>query len=86
MAASLSLVLLALVQASVPAWRISDAPIQTIGGSDATGPSELSSVYTATFWGDRLALVDGATQTIRIFDPVSGRHIASFGRKGQGPG
>jgi hypothetical protein len=69
-----------------PIWRLSPEPALRLGGPDATGPSEFSNPYDATFWGNRLVVLDGATQTLRIFSLRDGRYLATFGRKGAGPG
>jgi len=69
-----------------PTWRLSATPLLTLGGPEATGPTDFANVYAATFWSGRLLLLDGATQTLRLFEIPSGRHIQTFGRRGQGPG
>jgi len=76
-----------LAQAPAPAiWRLSPAPVLILGGPDASGPTEFSNVYDATFWEGRLLLLDGATQTLRLFELPSGRHLRTFGHRGEGPG
>jgi len=74
------------VQATAERWHLSDSPLLTLGGPDASGPTEFTNVYAGAFWAGRIAILDGATQTIRLFDPVSGKHIRTIGRHGQGPG
>lgn len=66
-------------------WRLSPTPVLTLGGVDATGPTEFSNPYAAAFLGSQLVVLDGGSQQLRFFD-LTGRHIRTLGRDGQGPG
>src|SRR5690606_5816123 len=68
------------------AWSLSLEPILEIGVlegdpaymfSQMRGPRRLSD--------GSIVVLDGATSEVRIFD-AEGRHLRTFGRKGQGPG
>ena len=67
-------------------WRLSDAPLAEIGGSDSIGAYNLFRVTSVSRLsnGD-IIIANDATQEIRIFD-ASGRHLRTAGGRGSGPG
>jgi hypothetical protein len=75
-----------LAQQAPPAWQLSASPTLTLGGPTASGPTEFSNPYDGAFWGSRLVILDGATQSLRVFSLRDGSHLATYGRKGAGPG
>jgi hypothetical protein len=67
-------------------WTIAAQPTVDIGGGDAAGAHLLHQVYSARRFVDgRIAVPNGATADVRIFDSA-GRHLSTIGRRGQGPG
>lgn len=66
-------------------WSIDPDPTLEIGVLEGEGPYEFSFIWDAARFPDsRLAVVDRARE-IRVFDP-EGRHLASLGGEGEGPG
>jgi hypothetical protein len=81
-----------IVENSGPAWEIGkgwsvvDSPLVDIGGRVGEPAYELDQVRGPVVLSDgRLAIVNGATSEIRLYD-AGGRHLASAGRAGAGPG
>lgn len=62
--------------------------VAEVGGSAATGPAALGSVRDAIILegAPRVAVAEGQSQEIRVFDGQDGRHVLSFGGVGEGPG
>lgn len=75
-----------LAQQTPAVWTLSPEPTLRLGGPDGMGPTEFAGPYDAAFWGDRLVVLDGATQSLRTFSLGDGRHRGTYGRKGAGPG
>lgn len=73
-------------QTALPQWHLSAEPVLRLGGDSGSGPTEFSNPYAAAFLGHRLAVLDGASQVLRLFDASSGKYLGSLGRKGKGPG
>jgi hypothetical protein len=67
-------------------WRIAPKPILEIGGTASAGPTLFDDIWGAarTPRGE-IIVSDNATQQLRMFDST-GKHLRSFGRRGQGPG
>lgn len=67
-------------------WTIGDAPTLEIGRVAGDGPEVFGSIADVIRLGDgEIAVVDGMASQARFFTE-SGRHTASFGREGGGPG
>ncbi|TVP60112.1 MAG: hypothetical protein EA351_00950 [Gemmatimonadales bacterium] len=67
-------------------WTLSAEPELRIGSPDASGPYQLHGVWHSAFLpGDRVGVVDGQTDELRIFD-LEGTHLQTLGRSGEGPG
>ena len=64
-------------------WELDDAPFLRVGGPGGREETGLDRVADATLapWG-ALVVLDGASQTVLIFD-LEGRHVAASGRRGQ---
>lgn len=69
------------------AWRVDSAPLLTIGsaleGDPATQFTRIGGV--ARLSDGRIAVIDDQTAELRMFD-ATGRHLATAGGKGGGPG
>lgn len=70
--------------ASLPVWRIPDSAVADIGGDD-DGPGALQRARTALWDRGTILIGDGASAELRRFDST-GRHVESWGRRGDGPG
>lgn len=57
----------------------------TIGGDAATGPSALGAIGTARLIEASVFVPELIAQEIRVFN-LSGEHVETFGRRGEGPG
>lgn len=67
-------------------WTIDDVPSFSVGIRDGSDPEMFVRVKEATILDtDVVAILDYGAWEIRTFD-LSGTHIASFGREGDGPG
>ena len=67
-------------------WRIGSEPTVSIGSGDAEGPYVLYRAMDATILADgRIVVADGGSGELRFFDST-GRHLASRGGQGEGPG
>ena len=68
------------------AVSFADAPHLSLGGVDATGPTQFSRVTDLVVTEDgSIWVADAQTQEIRVFDS-SGAHTFTVGGKGRGPG
>lgn len=68
------------------AWRMGTEPSLDLGVADGDPAQQFDRVVAALRLGDgRIAVADAGAGTVRWFD-ASGRHLASAGRKGGGPG
>jgi hypothetical protein len=66
-------------------WTIADTPAVSIGG-DATGPaSDLYGIVGLVRLSDGRIVVGDRAQRVIVFD-AAGRHIRTFGARGEGPG
>ena len=69
-----------------PGWRIAPTPEVDIGVLEGDARYQLFRVVAATRLSDgRIAIANSGTHEVRIFD-AEGRHLASTGREGEGPG
>jgi hypothetical protein len=69
----------------IPTWAVEPVPVLSVG-REGVRAEEFSRVQSAfRLSGSRLAVANGATNEIRIFDST-GRFIQAFGRTGSGPG
>jgi hypothetical protein len=72
--------------AQAPHWRVTPRPEVRIGEVEGVGPYVFGTVSAALKLGDgRLIVADGRANEIRVFDR-SGKHLATHGRTGSGPG
>jgi len=68
------------------AWRLGEAPLVDIGGSEEDPLYDLGQVGGAVRLSDgRIVVANGATQEVRFYD-ADGTHVMSKGRQGSGPG
>jgi hypothetical protein len=66
-------------------WTIADTPTVSIGG-DATGPaSDLYGITGLVRLSDGRIVVGDRAQRVIVFD-AAGRHVRTFGARGEGPG
>lgn len=73
-------------QSPVAEWKLSPAPLLRLGGEEGVGPTEFANPYAAAFLSDRLVVLDGQSQVLRVFQLADGAFLRSIGRKGNGPG
>lgn len=67
-------------------WRLSDQPALQIGVAEGDSVYQMDRVRTALQLGDgRIVVANGGSQQIRWYD-AKGRHVASAGHEGGGPG
>lgn len=67
-------------------WTVDTAALVTIGGDELDPLYDLGQVTGALRLSDgRIVVANGATSEIRWYDG-EGQHLATAGRKGQGPG
>lgn len=67
-------------------WRLSDEPTLQIGVAEGDPLYQMDRVRTALRMGDgRIVVANAGSQQIRWYD-ANGRHVASAGREGGGPG
>jgi hypothetical protein len=67
-------------------WSVSPEPVLRIGVSDGAPSYQFYRVrFAARLQDGRMVVVDGSSCEIRWYD-ASGRHRASVGRRGEGPG
>jgi hypothetical protein len=67
-------------------WRVSEQPALEIGMLDGPEEYQLDQVRGAVRLRDgTLAVADGGSQRIRLYDP-QGRHLRDLGGRGEGPG
>jgi len=68
------------------AWRLSDAPVLTIGVVDGPTEEQLFGVADAAVLSDgRIVVANSGTSELRIFDRA-GTYVRSLGGEGEGPG
>ncbi|HVT43401.1 MAG TPA: 6-bladed beta-propeller, partial [Thermoanaerobaculia bacterium] len=68
------------------AWTISGDPLLDIGVVDGPAEYQLYRASSAVRLSDgRVVIANGGTNELRFYDP-EGRHLASIGRSGEGPG
>jgi hypothetical protein len=85
MIASLGLAIAFQLQGGIPQWTLSGTPTVSIE-DDGTPAKQFVSVTGVTrLSGGRVAVASRGTNDVRIFD-ARARHIATFGRPGEGPG
>jgi hypothetical protein len=85
MIALIGLLVAAQVQAGISTWTLSPTPTVTIE-DDGTPATQFVRVIGVTRLSDgSIAIANRGTNDIRIFD-ARGRHLATFGRTGEGPG
>lgn len=67
-------------------WRVADTPVLDIGVVDGEAAYQLDGVKAVARLSDgRIVVADGGSRQLRFFS-AEGRHLASAGRKGGGPG
>lgn len=67
-----------------PAWVVEEE--LRLGSLDEAGPASFGQIHGLAVADDgRIAVLDAQAQELRIFDPA-GRHLRTFGGKGEGPG
>ena len=67
-------------------WRIGPEPAASIGVLEGEEPYMLHNAMDATKLSDgRIVVANNGTHELRVFDAV-GTHVATWGRRGQGPG
>lgn len=70
---------------TVPAWRMSDAPVLEIGAMEDPGPYELYRVRDVALLADgRVAVANAGSDELRVFG-ADGSLLSSAGRRGHGP-
>ena len=69
----------------LPQWRLDSVPRVAIGVLDGDPAYQLDDVRGSVLHGDRIVVANGGSRDLRVFD-LGGRHIASGGRQGGGPG
>ena len=68
-------------------WRVGPEPAVTIGAAEGEEPYLFQHVIGATRLGDgRIVVANYGSMELRIFDGVSGTHLATRGGVGEGPG
>jgi hypothetical protein len=71
---------------SVEGWVVESVPLVQIGEREGTEPYQFTAIAQAIVLpGARFAAVDSRAFDIRVFD-ITGRHIATLGGRGDGPG
>ena len=74
-----------IANAELPQWTIDSVPRVTIGVLDGDEAYQLDGVTGAVLHGDRIMIANGGSRELRVFD-LEGKHIATGGRQGGGPG
>jgi hypothetical protein len=85
MIALLSLAFAAQVQGSIPTWTLSATPTLTIEDDGTPAKQFERIVGVVRLANGSVAVANRGTNDIRIFD-ARARHVATFGRTGEGPG
>ena len=68
------------------AWRVAPKPLLEIRSVDDVGPASFGHIWgVARTARGEIVVSDEPAQELRMFD-ADGRHLRTFGRKGQGPG
>ena len=84
--AILVVILLAVSSSALSAQQgIRAVEVARVGCLDCRGPQLLTRVHALALAHGRLYVVDASAPYVRMFD-LSGRHVLSFGRSGDGPG
>jgi hypothetical protein len=73
------------VQGGIPQWTLSPTPTLTIEDDGTPATQFVRIVGAARLSNGNIAVANRGTNDIRIFD-ARGRHVATFGRSGEGPG
>lgn len=85
MIALIGLALAAQVQGGIPTWTLSTAPTLTIEDDGTPAKQFVRVMGVARLSNGHIAVANRGTNDIRIFD-ARARHVATFGRTGDGPG
>jgi hypothetical protein len=85
MIALLGFALVAQVQGVIPTWTLSPTPTLTIEDDGTPATQFVRIVGVARLSNGSIAVANRGTNDIRVFD-ARGRHVATFGRTGEGPG
>ena len=85
MIALLGLAFAVQVQGGIPQWTLSPSPTLTIEDDGTPATQFVRIVGVARLSNGNIAVANRGTNDIRIFD-ARGRHVATFGRTGEGPG
>jgi hypothetical protein len=83
--ALLGLTLVAQAPSNVPTWTIGTAPSLTVEDDGTPEKQFVQVTGVARLSNGSIAVAGRATNDVRIFDS-RGRHVATFGRNGDGPG
>ena len=71
--------------ARLPEWSLGAEPRVAIGVLEGEPAYQLDQVRASVLHGDRIVIANGGSMELRVFD-LEGKHIATGGRKGGGPG
>ena len=71
--------------ADLPQWPLDSVPRVVIGVLDGEEAYQLDGVTGSVLHGDRIVIANGGSREVRVFG-LDGRHIATGGRRGGGPG
>ena len=71
--------------AELPQWTLDPEPRVRIGVLEGDAAYQLDQVRASVLHGDRIMIANGGSMELRAFD-LTGKHIATGGRKGGGPG
>ena len=71
--------------APLPQWTVDAEPKVSIGVLEGDAAYQLDQVRASVLHGDRIIVANGGSMELRAFD-LEGKHIATGGRKGGGPG
>ncbi|WP_419166246.1 hypothetical protein [Candidatus Palauibacter sp.] len=66
-------------------WRVGPEPSVSIGALEGEEPYLLHWATARMLPDGRIAVANGGSDEVRVFDP-SGRHVATWGGQGEGPG
>ena len=69
----------------LPEFTVDSVPRTAIGVLDGDEAYQLDGVTGSVLQGDRIMIANGGSRELRVFD-LEGRHIATGGRQGGGPG
>ena len=71
--------------AQLPQWTVDAEPRVAIGVLEGEPAYQLDQVRASVLHGDRIMVANGGSMELRAFD-LGGKHLATGGRKGGGPG